>query len=74
MNAKRTLTLAVRVIAQILRDRRTLALILVVPLVVLTIAGILIRVSSGDVVVGVVNQYEGTSALVATINIGDAIT
>ncbi|MCZ7543821.1 MAG: hypothetical protein M5R40_09905 [Anaerolineae bacterium] len=65
--------MAGRVIAQILRDRRTLALILVVPLVVLTIAGLLIRVSGGDAAFGVVNQDEGATVLITAVNIADAI-
>jgi ABC-2 type transport system permease protein len=74
VNTKRTLILAGRVIAQILRDRRTLALILIVPLVVLTIAGVLIRAPAGDVVIGAVNQDQGITVLVSTINIADEIT
>lgn len=73
MNAKRTLTLARRVVAQVLRDRRTLALILLVPLLVMTIVGVLIRVSVGDVVIGVVNLDEGTTVLIAAVHIGDRI-
>jgi ABC-2 type transport system permease protein len=65
--------IAKRIILQLIRDRRTFALIFVVPLVVLTIAGILIQVSSGDVVVGVYNQDEGATVMVANVNLGDAV-
>ncbi|MBN1285990.1 MAG: ABC-2 transporter permease [Anaerolineae bacterium] len=74
MSSKRTLTLACRVVLQLLRDRRTLALILFMPLVVLTIVGILVRVAAGDVALGVVNEDTGTSVLVTQVNLGDAIT
>lgn len=73
MDPRRTLTMAGRVIAQMLRDRRTLALIIVVPLVVLTIAGLLIRVSGGDAAFGVVNLDEGATVLITAVNIADAI-
>ena len=40
MMANRTLTIAARIIQQLVRDRRTLGLIIVVPLVVMTLIGL----------------------------------
>ena len=52
----RTRILAVRVIQQMLGDRRTLALIVVVPVILLSFMGILIRHEPGKLEIGVVNE------------------
>lgn len=59
MSTKRILTLARRVIQQLAADRRTVALILIVPLVVMTVAGILIRAESSPMTIGIVMNDEG---------------
>jgi ABC-2 type transport system permease protein len=59
MSTKRILTLARRVIQQLAADRRTVALILIVPLVVMTVAGILIRAESSPISIGIVMNDEG---------------
>jgi ABC-2 type transport system permease protein len=59
MSTRRILTLARRVIQQLAADRRTIALILIVPLVVMTVAGILIRAESGAIAVGIIMNDEG---------------
>ncbi|NWG17903.1 MAG: ABC transporter permease [Chloroflexi bacterium] len=59
MSTRRILTLARRVIQQLAADRRTVALILIVPLVVMTVAGILIRAESGATAVGIIMNDEG---------------
>ncbi len=47
MSARRTLVVARRVVAQIVADRRTLALLLVVPVVVILVLGLVLRAGPG---------------------------
>jgi ABC-2 type transport system permease protein len=72
MNTKRIGHLARRVVLQVGSDRRTLALILGVPVILLTVAGILIRVEPGDIRVAIVNEDEGAS-LSDTVILGDRL-
>jgi ABC-2 type transport system permease protein len=74
MNSSRTLILARRVIQQMLGDRRTLALIIVVPIILFTFLGILIRAKPGTLTVSVVNQDQGFSLVGAKVNLGDRLT
>lgn len=69
-NRNRMLILARRVIFQMLADPRTLALIVIVPIVLLTVAGILIRVEPGNIVVGIVNEDQG----LANLQLGERLT
>ncbi|MCI0708591.1 MAG: ABC transporter permease [Chloroflexi bacterium] len=73
MNTKRIGHLARRVVLQVVSDRRTLALILVVPVILLTVAGVLIRVEPGEIRIGVVNEDEGVS-LSDSVVLGDRLT
>ena len=59
MDIQRITILARRVFAQILHDRRTLALIFFVPILVLALAGVLIKSNPEDIALGVVNQDQG---------------
>jgi ABC-2 type transport system permease protein len=59
MNIRRILTLAQRVFTQITHDRRTLALIFIAPIVILSLAGVLIRSEPENIALGVVNEDEG---------------
>ena len=59
MNGKRVLTIARRVIRQLTRDRRTIALLFVAPMFVLTLGAILFRSEPARVPLGVVNQDQG---------------
>ncbi|MBZ0310171.1 MAG: ABC transporter permease [Anaerolineae bacterium] len=68
-SSSRISILARRVIYQMLADPRTLILIVIVPIVLLTVAGILIRVEPKDIQVGVVNHDEGMGA----INLGSQL-
>ena len=63
MDMQRVLTLARRVITQIVRDRRTVGLIFVGPILVLALAGALIKSSPQDIPLGVVNEDEGVGPL-----------
>lgn len=59
MDVKRVLTLARRVFSQILRDRRTLGLILFAPILVLSLAGVLLKSDPENIALGVVNEDQG---------------
>jgi ABC-2 type transport system permease protein len=74
MNSRRILNLARRVILQVLRDRRTLALIVVGPLLILTLGAILFRAAPPAIPLGIVNEDLGiTSPVGNTINLGQRI-
>ena len=74
MNSRRILSLARRVILQVLRDRRTLALIVVGPLIILNLLAILFRTAPAAIPLGVVNEDLGiTSPVGGTINLGQRI-
>lgn len=74
MSLNRTLTLAGRVIQQLLGDRRTVALILIVPLIVVTVAGILMRADSTGVTVVIVQEDSGTTIpLSGEVNLGQRL-
>jgi ABC-2 type transport system permease protein len=62
VNIQRVSTLTRRVFTQMAHDRRTLALIFIVPLIVLTLAGVLLKSSPKDIPLGVVNEDEGVEA------------
>ncbi|MBX3081022.1 MAG: ABC transporter permease [Anaerolineae bacterium] len=75
MSLRRMVTLARRVILQLAADRRTVALILIAPLVVLTVAGVLVRADTTQVTIGIVLQDEGTSMPLGlgTVNLGERL-
>ncbi len=56
MNTKRYFILARRVIQQMLADRRTLALMFVIPVILLTFLGVLIRNENGGLEIGIVDH------------------
>lgn len=70
---RRSLILARRVIQQRLADRRTLALMVVVPVILLSFMGILIRHEPGKLVVGVVNEDTGIEVGGTTFSLGDRL-
>lgn len=74
MSSRRILSLARRVIRQVLRDRRTVALIVVAPLLILTLGAILFRSTPAPIPLGIVNEDHGiTSPVGGTINLGQRI-
>jgi len=74
MNSRRILSLARRVILQVLHDRRTLVLIVVGPLIILNLLAILFRTAPAAIPLGVVNEDLGiTSPVGGTINLGQRI-
>jgi ABC-2 type transport system permease protein len=75
MNARRILILAGRVIRQVLRDRRTVALIVIAPIIVLALGALLFRSKPAAIPIGVVNEDQGVSTSVAiSVNLGQRIT
>jgi ABC-2 type transport system permease protein len=74
VNGKRVLTIARRVIRQLTRDRRTIALLFVAPMFVLTLGAILFRSEPARVPLGVVNLDEGISSPMAgSLNLGQRV-
>ena len=74
MNAGRIITIAMRVIRQVLRDRRTVALLILGPMLVLTLGAVLFRAETAKIPLGVVNEDLGLSTpLTGTLNLGDRI-
>ena len=59
MNTRRITAMALRIIRQFLRDRRTLALVFVVPVIVFTLFGILFKSESSDIRIGVIDNDAG---------------
>lgn len=74
MNLSRITILARRVAQQVVADKRTLALIIVVPVILLTVAGLLIRVEPSGLTIAVVNQDEGLALGSQSVNLGDRLT
>ncbi len=76
MSFNRIIRVARRVIAQLAADPRTIALILIVPMVVLTVAGILIRAETTAIDVGIVQQDSGATAGfgIGFVNLGERLT
>lgn len=75
MAAIRILTLAQRVILQLRGDRRTLALIFGVPLIVLSLAGVLVRLEAAGATVAVVLDDTGAALPIGsgTVNLGERL-
>jgi ABC-2 type transport system permease protein len=74
MNARRILTLARRVIRQVLRDRRMVGLLVFVPMLVLTLGAFLFRSEAAEIPLGVVNEDRGlTTPLTGELVIGQRI-
>jgi ABC-2 type transport system permease protein len=60
--------------SQVLRDRRTVALLVLAPMLVLTLGAILFRSEPGAIPLGAVNEDQGvTLPFVGTINLGQSI-
>jgi len=65
MKLRRILTLARRVIRQIMHDRRTLALVFLAPMLLVTLGAILFRAKAAAIPLGVVNEDEGMTVPMA---------
>lgn len=73
MNVRRVLTLARRVMRQILRDRRTVGLLLFAPMLVLTLGAILFRAEPALIPLGVVDEDRGMATLKGKVILGQGI-
>ncbi len=74
MNARRVFALARRVMRQVLRDRRTVGLLVFVPMLVLTLGAILFRADPAAIPLGVVDEDEGLSiSLAGKVALGERI-
>ncbi len=67
MSWHRISALAKRIITQFRRDRRTVALILVVPIVILSLVGYLIDLKPSDTAVGIVNEDVAATSVAGLI-------
>lgn len=79
MNRKRIITLARRVIRQIAHDRRTVALVILAPMLMLSLGAVLFRLEPAPIRLGIVNADQGVSApgvgvVAAGQRIADALT
>jgi ABC-2 type transport system permease protein len=73
MNARRVVVLALRVIRQILRDRRTVGLLFIAPMLVLTLGAILFRAKAAPIPLGVVNEDQGVGTPAGRVVMGQRI-
>lgn len=74
MSARRIFAIARRVMRQIRRDRRTVALMVVAPMIMLTLGAILFRADQATIPLGIVNEDEGfTVPMAGRIAVGDRI-
>lgn len=74
MSGKRVVMIARRVVRQVVRDRRTVALLFLAPILILTLGAILFRADPATVPLGVVNEDQGiTSPLTGSISLGQRI-
>jgi len=75
MRTRRVAALVRRILRQVLRDRRTVGLLVMVPILVLTLGAILFRAGSSPVPLGVANLDEGLTTPMAAqpIAIGERI-
>lgn len=81
MNSARIRALAKRVIFQFRRDHRTMGLLFVVPIVIVTLLALIMRSSAGTTSLGVVNQDQGIvggvgpgTVLVAALKANDKLS
>jgi ABC-2 type transport system permease protein len=74
MSLRRVLLLARRIMRQVLRDRRTIGLLVFAPMLMLTLGAILFRADPAVIPLGVVNDDQGVSIpLAGEISIGQRI-
>jgi ABC-2 type transport system permease protein len=74
MSLRRVLLLARRIMRQVLRDRRTIGLLVFAPMLMLTLGAILFRADPAVIPLGVVNDDQGISIpLAGKISIGQRI-
>jgi ABC-2 type transport system permease protein len=75
MNSRRVVILAQRVMRQVLRDRRTVGLLIIGPMLVLTLGAVLFRTETSLIPLGVVNEDQGLSSpITGDLQLGERIT
>jgi ABC-2 type transport system permease protein len=75
MNLQRIGAIALRVIRQVLRDRRTVALLLLGPMLVLTLGAVLFRADAQNIQLGVVNEDGGMDVpMLGAVNMAERVT
>jgi ABC-2 type transport system permease protein len=75
MSLKRVLVLARRLMVQVIRDRRTVALLVIGPMLILTLGAELFRSEPAPIAIGVVNSDAGVSTpATGRIDLGQRIT
>ena len=73
MKARRIFSLARRVIRQIMHDRRTVALVFVMPIFLITLGAILFRAEAALIPLGVANEDEGMTTPMGKMAMGQLI-
>jgi len=74
VSGRRILTITRRVMKQVLRDHRTVALLIIAPILVLSLGAVLFRSEPAPVPLGVVNEDQGVSLpVVGSIDLGQRI-
>lgn len=74
MNTKRIFIIALRVMRQVLRDRRTVALIVIAPIIILYLGSILFRAEQPSISIGVVDEDPGIkSPVLGELNLAQHI-
>jgi ABC-2 type transport system permease protein len=74
MNSRRVAILARRVMRQVMRDRRTVGLLIIGPMLVLSLGAVLFRTEQQPIPLGVVNEDQGlTTPLSGDIQLGQRI-
>lgn len=75
MRGARIFTLARRVIRQFARDHRTVGLLVVVPIIVLSLSAFILRADPAPIPLGIVNEDEGvTHPALGTLVLGERMT
>ncbi|MCD1294691.1 hypothetical protein CUJ83_06715 [Methanocella sp. CWC-04] len=74
MDALRIISLAVRIVTQCVRDRRTMALIIIVPSLVMALLGYFFATDvTGDIVLGIVDEDQGMGGIKLSTMIADEL-
>jgi len=73
MDGRRVLNLARRVASQLVADKRTLALMVVVPMILLSVAGVLLNLKPSRATVAVVQRDAGSTIGGRQVNLGSGL-
>lgn len=73
MRAERVVSMARRLITQIRRDHRSVALLLVVPMIVMGLLGYILRLDRGDLKLGLVGGDQTIQTPAGSLSVGDEL-